>query len=215
MQRKNFSIVIADDHPLLLGGLKEQLLSNHYNVVAEASNGIQALEIILKLKPTLAFLDIEMPLLTGLEVIKLAKEKESETKFIALSFHKEPIYVAQAKALQISGYLLKEDSFLEIEKCMEAVLEGREFFSNSFDTFSLKNASVELKKLQLLTPSEITILKLIAQQKTTAAIAGSLSVSSRTIEKHRSNIKLKLAIEGRTNVLTKWCLAHKNIALNL
>jgi len=215
MARKNFSIVIADDHPLLLTGLKEELLSNQYNVVAEASNGIQALEIILKFKPTLALLDIDMPLLTGLEVIRLAKEKESETKFIVLSFHKEPIYVAQAKALQISGYLLKEDSFLEIEKCMEAVLEGREFFSNSFDTFSLKNASVELKKLQLLTPSEITILKLIAQQMTTLAIASALSVSSRTIEKHRSNIKLKLAIEGRTNVLTKWCLTHKNIALNL
>lgn len=215
LQKENVSIVIADDHPMLLKGLKEELLNNKYNVVAEAANGMQALEAVLKFEPTLALLDIDMPFLTGFEVIRMAKEKQSKTKFIVLSFHKDAGYVAQAKSLQISGYLLKEDTFSEIEKCMKTVLEGREFFSNSFDSFSLKNASEELNKLKLLTPSETTILKLIAQQLTTIVIADTLCVSSRTIEKHRSNIKLKLAISGTTNSLTKWSLANKNIILDL
>ncbi|WP_108809024.1 response regulator [Aquimarina spinulae] len=215
IHKKDISIVVADDHPMLLKGLYDELVANEYRVIGQASNGMQALELILIQKPDIALLDIDMPLLNGFEVVKTAKEKEVPTKFIVLSFHKETEYITQAKTLGIYGYLLKEDSFFEIEKCINTVINGEIYFSKSFDTSFLKNASDELKKFQFLTPSETVILKLIAQQISTLEIAESLCVSKRTIEKHRSNIISKLDLEGETNSLTKWTLNHKNIILEL
>lgn len=213
--KKDISIVIADDHPILLKGLYDQLTSNGYNVIGKASNGMQALELILTTSPTIALLDIDMPLLNGFEVIKTATDKKISTKFIILSFHKETEYITQAKTLNINGYLLKEDSFMEIENCILSVWEGNSYFSKSFTNSSLLHADNELKKLQFLTPSETTILKLIAQQVSTTDIAHSLSVSKRTIEKHRSNIISKLELDRETNTLTKWTINNKSIILDL
>lgn len=211
MSPKEISIVIADDHPLLLDGLHKELLANDFNIVGKASDGKQALGMIAKYKPDLALLDIDMPLLTGFEVVKEAKEKGITTKFVMLSYHKEVDYVIKAKALQINGYLLKEDSFIEIKRCIHRVLEGETYFSPSFDNLSLQNANEELRKIQFLTASEITILKLIANQMSNAEIADLLSVSIRTVEKHRSNIISKLDIDGGTNALTNWTLVNKNL----
>jgi DNA-binding NarL/FixJ family response regulator len=215
ISKKSISIVIADDHPLILKGLFEELTAAGYNVLSTATQGMEALEMVLTHNPNVALLDIDMPMLTGFDVIKTAKEKGTKTKFIVLSFHKESEYVAQAKVLQIQGYLLKEDSFSEIEKCIQSVLDGQTYFSPSFDSFSLQNASEELRKLQLLTPSEATILKLISQQVTTAEIAQMLSVSGRTIEKHRSNIIAKLSLDNTPNSLISWALENKNIIAQL
>ncbi|MBW1294198.1 response regulator [Aquimarina litoralis] len=215
ISKKDISIVIADDHPMLLKGLYDELTIHNYQVTGKAANGMQALEQILTLEPTLALLDIDMPLLNGFEVIKTASEKKVSTKFIILSFLKETKYITQAKKLGIDGYLLKEDSFFEIEKCIREILQGNSYFSKAIDSSSLQNASEELKKLQFLTPSETTILKLIAQQISTIEIADSLFVSKRTIEKHRSNIISKLELGKETNTLTKWTLNHKNVILEL
>ncbi|MEM7086486.1 MAG: response regulator transcription factor [Bacteroidota bacterium] len=215
MNKQNISVILADDHPLLLKGLYEELVTNQYNVVGQATNGMQALELVLKLKPDVALLDIDMPLLTGFDVIKMAKDKGVSTKFIVLSFHRESEYITQAKALQINGYLLKEDSYFEIERCIESVIGGVDYYSNSFETGTMNLANVEFKRLQLLTPSELTILKLVAQQTPTNTIAVDLGVSKRTIEKHRSNIITKLELEGGTNTLTNWALINKNTILEL
>jgi DNA-binding NarL/FixJ family response regulator len=171
---------------------------------------MQALELILTHQPTIALLDIDMPFLTGFEVIKMAKEKGINTKFIVLSFHKENDYISQAKALQINGYLLKEDSFFEIERCIENVLKGEIYFSKSFEPSSLISVSEELKKIKLLTSSEKTILKLIAQQLSSNEIAESLFISPRTVEKHRSNILSKLDIGNSGNALSNWAVVNKN-----
>lgn len=215
MNKTNNSIIIADDHPMLLKGLYEELVGNGYNVIGQAPDGMKALELVLTLRPNIALLDVDMPYLTGFEVIKTAKEKEVSTKFIMLSFHKEMDYMTQAKALQIHGYLLKEDSFFEIERCIKAVADNETYFSASLDKNSLFRADDELKKLQLLTPSEITILKLIAKQTSTNEIANVLGVSVRTVEKHRSNIILKMDLKSGTNMLTNWALVNKKTILEL
>ncbi len=215
MYKKDVSIVIADDHPMLLKGLFDELTLNEYNVTGIATNGMQALELILAQEPILALLDISMPLLTGFEVVKMAREKGSSTKFIILSFHKETEYISQAKVSQIDGYLLKDDSFSEIEKCMDSVLNGLSYFSSSFEANVLQDASDGIKKLKLLTPSETTILKLVTRQNTNSEIAETLSVSVRTIEKHRSNIIAKLHIDNSTNSLSSWAITNKNIILGL
>lgn len=213
--KKNTTIVIADDHPMLLKGLYEELTSNGYNVIGQAKNGLEALELILKLTPTLAILDIDMPFLTGFEVVEMANDKKVSTKFIIQTFHKEANYIAQAKALQIKGYLLKEDSFLEIEKCISEVANNRVCISSSIQHILFKNVSEEFNKLYLLSASEIVILKHISKQIPSNGIAEILSVSVRTIEKHRSNIISKLELNLRVKSLSNWAFSHKNIIQNL
>jgi len=212
---KDIAIVIADDHPMLLKGLDDELAENGYNVVASADNGKKALEALLAHKPALAFLDIDMPGLTGFEVVSEARKQGLDTKFIMLSFHKEPAYIMQAKTLQIQGYLLKEDSFSEIERCIEHVMNNRECFSASFENKALLHADEEHSRLSMLTPSETTILKYIVANMETQTIADELSVSVRTVEKHRSNIISKLSLPQGTNALVKWAITNKNIILQL
>ncbi|MEM9678735.1 MAG: response regulator transcription factor [Bacteroidota bacterium] len=214
MTKDNVTIIIADDHPMLLKGLEDELTSNGYTIIGQANNGIQALEIVLKLKPTIALLDIDMPVLNGFEVIKMARDKGAETKFIILSFHKESYYLVQAKTFQINGYLLKEDSFFEIERCINEVMAGNVYFSKSIDDQPIMQATEELKRLNLLTLSETKILKLIAQEISNQEIADSLSLSVRTIEKHRSNIIEKLGLKKENNVLTNWALVNRSAILS-
>jgi DNA-binding NarL/FixJ family response regulator len=215
IEKKDISIVIADDHPMILKGLNEELTTNNYNVVGQAINGMEALELIMANSPNIALLDIDMPLLTGFEVIKKAKEKQVDTKFIVLSFHKENDYISQAKALQINGYLLKEDSFSEIEKCIERVLNNEIYFSRAFNADSLQSVSEDLKRIKHLTSSEKTILKLVSEQMSSQDIAETLFISIRTVEKHRSNIITKLELENTTNALTNWAYFHRNVIKEL
>ncbi|MEM0517920.1 response regulator transcription factor [Aequorivita flava] len=216
IKKNNISIVIADDHPMILKGLYDELLENNYNVVGQASDGMQALEKILVHNPTIALLDIDMPILTGFDVIKMAKQKEVDTKFIVLSFHKEIEYISQARALQINGYLLKEDSFYEIEECIEEVLNNNVYFSRAFEDSSLKAVSEDIRKMKHLTYSEKIILKMVSQQKSSSEIAKELFISVRTVEKHRSNIITKLDIENtNSNALNTWAYLHRLIIKEL
>lgn len=214
MNKEEITIVTADDHPMLLKGLNDELIANGYNIIGQANNGIQALELILKQQPIVALLDIDMPMLSGFDVIKMAREKGSKTKFIILSFHKESYYIVQAKTFQIHGYLLKEDTFFEIEHCINEVLQGNIYFSKSIQDQPIIQATEEVKRLGLLTLSEIKILKLIAQKISNQDIADSLSLSVRTIEKHRSNIIYKLELKKENNVLTNWALLNRSIILS-
>lgn len=215
IKKRNISIVIADDHPMILKGLNDELVAFNYNVVGQAVNGLKALELILTKKPTLALLDIDMPILTGFEVIKMAKEKKIDTKFIMLSFHKESDYISQAKALQINGYLLKEDSFTEIEDCIQCVLNNGVYFSRAFEPASLESISEDLRRIKHLTSSEKTVLKLVSQKMSSNLIAEKLFISTRTVEKHRSNIITKLELENTTNALTNWAYIHRNVIKEL
>ena len=212
MVDKNFTILIADDHPMLLNGLYEALVSNGYNVIGKAQNGTEALQLILELKPTLAILDVEMPFMTGFEVVKNIREKSISTKFIIQTLHKNLEYITLALSLKIEGYLLKEDPFTAIETCMEKVLNNESYFSDSIDSNGLLNATSEFKNLKLLTPSELVILKLISKRASTNVIAESLFVSTRTIEKHRSNIIDKLGLGGgEQNSLSYWAITHVKV----
>ena len=211
--KKDISIVIADDHPMLLRGLLDELTANGYNVIGHSVSGTQALEQILTLNPSIALLDIDMPMLNGFEIVKMAKQKGVKTKFIMFSYHREAEFVVQARSLQIDGYMLKEDSFVEIEKCIDAVLNDREFFSKSFNSKKINDVSKEIKKLNWMTPSEVTILKLIAQQKQNNEIADSLNISIRTVEKHRSNIINKIWPNKTNNNLNAWAITHKDLIL--
>jgi two-component system, NarL family, nitrate/nitrite response regulator NarL len=211
MNKKTISIIIADDHPIMLKGLTEELENAGYNIVATANNGAAAVEIIASYKPDIALLDIEMPFFNGFEVIKNCQSLNLKTKFIVMTYHKEKGFLVQAKKIGTHGYLLKEDNLDEIENCINTVLSNEFYFSKSFNEnidFTVEN---ELRKVSLLTPSERTIIRLIAQGKNSTEICEILNVSKRTIEKHRANIIAKLELEPSMDTLTQWAQDYKEI----
>lgn len=197
------SIITADDHPLLLKGLNDFLLEKKYNIIGSGINGKEAYNLIVKLKPDIAILDIQMPYMTGLEVAKECKKNKVPTKIILITFHKEKVLFQKASELNIFGYILKEFAIEEIEICIKSVTEGVPYFSPRIKELLGINPYKD-SYLDNLTPSEKKILKLIAKDKTNKDIASLLFISHRTVEKHRSNIIQKLKLEHKTNSLLIW-----------
>ena len=200
---KTKKIITADDHPLLLKGLNNFLIEKNYNIIDSGTNGKEALELIVKLKPDIAILDIQMPYMTGLEVAKECKINNIKTKIILITFHKEKMLFQKANELNIFGYILKEFAIEEIENCIKSVSNGVPYFSPRIKDLLGINPYKD-SYLDLLTPSEKKILKLIAKDKTNKDIASLLFISHRTVEKHRSNIIQKLKLEHKTNSLLIW-----------
>lgn len=204
---KHKSIITADDHPLLLKGLNDFLIEKGYNIVGCGSNGREAYNLITKLKPDIAILDIQMPFMSGLEIAKKCKTNGINTKIVLITIHKEKELYNKAQELNIFGYILKEFAIEEIENCIEAVSEGKPYFSQKIKDM-LNTNSADDEALNVLTPSEKKILKLIARDKTNKEIASLLFISYRTVEKHRSNIINKLKLEPKTNSLLSWAKEH-------
>lgn len=197
------TIITADDHPLLLRGLNDFLLERGYNIIGSGKNGKEAYNLITKENPNIAILDIQMPFMSGIEIAKECKTNCVQTKIILITLHKEPEIYEQAKELNIFGYILKEFALEEIETCLENVLKGEHYFSPNIATkLNKKNTASSL--LDVLTPSERKILKLIGKDKTNKEIATLLFISYRTVEKHRSNIISKLKLKHKTNSLLIW-----------
>ena len=212
---ENITIVVADDHPMLLKGLVDELNEYNYTIVATAENGAQALEKIIAFNPTIALLDVEMPMLEGFEVIKKCIEKQIDTKFIILTSHKEKGFIHKAKLLNISGYMIKDEPFMELHQCIQSVSKGVPYFSAVFNEVIDNEITPELQKIKLLSPSERTILRLVAQGNSSKEIGELLSISSRTVEKHRSNIIAKLDLSPETDALVIWTKEYKEFLSNL
>ena len=190
----NPKIFIADDHPILVKGLQDLLLEKGHTVVGTASNGQSALNFIFKEEPDIAILDVEMPFLTGIEIAKAIQKNNSKTKIILITLHKEIELYLQAKKLNIYGYLLKEFALEEIEKCLVSVTENKPYFSEKIkDMLGYTQESKNI--LKELTMTERRIVKLISQHKSNKEIGHLLFISSRTVEKHRSNIINKLNVK--------------------
>lgn len=212
---EDIKVVIADDHPMLLSGLNQTLLKSGIKVLGSAKDGAVALQMIVDFQPDLAILDIDMPYFSGFSIAEECKKRGFNTKVILLSYHKESEFIAQAKALHISGYLLKEDTSLEIMHCIHSVMNGESYFSKSIGSASLQFANDNMQKLANLSPSEKKILKLVALSLSSHEIADRLYVSERTIEKHRSNIIAKLGLAGQSHGLSIWAVEQKSIINSL
>ena len=206
---KRQSIIIADDHPLLLKGLNDYLSEKNYNIVGSGNDGREAYNLITRLEPDIAILDIQMPYMSGLEIAKKCKSNGFNTRIVLITLHKEKELYNKAQELNIFGYILKESALEEIETCIKNVGEGKPYFSQKI-TEMLKQHSAEDEALNNLTPSEKKILKLIAKNKTNKEIASLLFISYRTVEKHRSNIINKLNLEPKTNSLLSWAKENQD-----
>ncbi len=205
------SIIIADDHPLVLKGLQDFLTGRKYNVVGSASDGEEAYELIVKHNPNIAILDIRMPFKSGIEITEECIKNNIKTKIILITFEKSAQLYHQAKALNVHGYILKEFALAEIENCLAAIENNNAFYSPEIEEIMSTQESVI--DISILTPTEKKILKLIAQNKTNKEIGEGLFISYRTAEKHRSNIVSKLGLNHQSNSLLIWAKENQDLFL--
>ena len=209
-------LVIADDHPLLRQGLRQVIESDsRLQVLAEAGDGKTALERIEALRPDVAVLDIEMPELTGFDLLRAIRAKKLAVEVVFLTMYKDEDMFNEALDLGAKGYVLKDSAITEIVGCIHAVAAGRHYISPAISSFLVgrNTRSTELVKqkpsLNDLTPTERRILRLIAEKKTSKEIAAELFISHRTVENHRSNICQKLDLQG-SHSLIKFAFDHKS-----
>lgn len=198
----DIKILIADDHPLFLRGIVDFLRQLGFSNIVTAKNGLEALQKLQDHHPVIAILDIEMPYLSGIEIAQKAQDHYLSTKIILLSYHKDYMLVQMADELNISGYLIKEDTLSEIEKCIRELLDGNTYFSQSI--LNLRTPAVVNSPITMLTPTEKKVLRSISKNMTSKEIAKKYSVSIRTIEKHRSNIIEKLGLDSKPTTLLLW-----------
>lgn len=208
---KNITVIVADDHPIFRNGLVDVLKSD-FKIAAEAANGIEALECIVRFKPNVAILDIDMPGMNGLEVMKEIKRKNLEVKVIILTMYNEEKMFNKALDLGVCGYILKDSAVTDIRNGVEAVSEGKYYISPSISGYLVKRQSGPSLPgntgLDSLTQSEWRILHLISENKTSKQIAEELFISINTVENHRAHICRKLNISGN-NALIRFALENK------
>jgi len=203
------NIVIADDHPLMLRGLRDFLISKDFNIVGIAEDGNSAYNLIVKLKPEIAILDIRMPYKTGLEIAEDCKKNNIDTKIILITFDKEAELYQKAKEFNVYGYILKEFTIEEIEICIEHVLKNKPYFSEDLkDVLETNHPNID--HIGALTKTERKVLCLIAENKTSQEIADELSVSIKTIHKHRSHIIAKLDLDNKPTSLSLWANLNRD-----
>jgi two-component system, NarL family, response regulator DegU len=198
---KTIKIFVADDHPLFLKGLKDTLAEEvDFELVGSAINGKEALEHIIDLQPNVATLDLDMPLMNGIEVAKILLKDHKNIKIIILSMHKDPDIIRAAMALGIHGYVFKDDAVNDLVNAIRTVNEGENYVSvdSVKPVFSLQNTNDLLNNL---TKMEKVILKEISLQKTTKQIADEHFISTKTVENHRANICRKLNLTGNNSLL--------------
>lgn len=212
---KKIKLIVADDHPLLRQGLLFILNKNeNFDIVGQASNGQEALDLIREHKPDIAILDIQMPKLDGFEVAKTVIKEKMEVEIIFLTMFKDAELIKKVIDLGIKGYVLKENAVNDIVNCIESVADGKFFISpQASDILISQKKEKKKSENELLTPSEKRILVLITQDKSSKEIAEELFLSVKTIENHRSNICKKLGITGNSALL-KYALKNKIIETN-
>ncbi|HMU94712.1 MAG TPA: response regulator transcription factor [Anaerolineales bacterium] len=199
-------IVLADDHKLVRQGVRSLLEAQPgFEVIGEASDGQEAYKLIESLSPDIAFLDVMMPNLNGIETAKLVHQRALKTRIIFLSMHANATYAVRALQSGALGYVLKDSDFTEVLNAVEHVLEGRRYLSTAIADEVLEMLlSAEAGKdesLDLLSPREREILQLVAEGNSNATIAEKLSLSVRTVESHRLNLTKKLRITSHADLV--------------
>lgn len=188
-------VVLADDHRLVRAGLRALLDSMpNVEVVAEATDGAEALRAIETLKPDVALLDIAMPNLTGLAVLQRVKGASSSTRVLLLSMYDNDEYVAEAVRAGAGGYLVKDAAVEELGLALEALQRGDVYLSPAISSKLAKAFSGAGRASPGLTTRQTEILRLIAHGQSSKEVARTLGLSVKTVETHRAQIMDRLDI---------------------
>ena len=202
---RNIKIVIADDHKLFREGLKSLLAKEeNFEVIGEATNGRELLDLLPEIRPDVVLIDLSMPEVSGLEVLQEAKTRLPHIKFIVLTMYDDGQYVAKSVRNGAFGYLLKNADEEELKTAVrQVVLHGKKYFNPHISELLINSMAIQQPRAQNLSEREQEVLYLVAQGKTTKDIAHELFVSTRTIETHRANIMKKLEVHNTAELIKK------------
>ncbi len=203
-------ILLADDHTVVRNGLRMVLdAAPDLEVVAEAANGIEATERALHADIDLAVLDVAMPLRTGLQAARDLVRRRPELRILMLSMHDLEDYCFEALKAGASGYVLKTVADRELVEACRATMRGEPFLSPPTVRTLLRAylADPASAPESRLTPREQEVVKLVAEAEPTSRIAELLTISPKTVERHRENILAKLGMRDRVE-LTHWAIRH-------
>ena len=196
--KKSIQVILVEDHHLVRAGIRSLLNTiSGITVIAEASNGREALETLAKHKPDVALVDIAMPDMSGLEVTEKVTSQYPDVRVVILSMYSDEEYVRQALRAGASGYVLKDAHKEELELALKSVAEGGMYLSHAVSKHIvdyLRRAGEETQRLEQLTDRQKEILRMIAEGSTTKEIAHALSLSAKTVETHRAHLMERLDI---------------------
>jgi len=198
----------VDDHPLLRRGVRDAIAENpRFQIVGEASDGLEALRLVRSLKPQIAVVDIDMPHLNGLEMLRALRQLSFPVKTIILTMFKEEDMFNAALDLGALAYVVKENAANDVLAALEKVTRGETFFSTVLWEAGQRRSDrvqqllLSKPQIETLTSSERRILKLVGQDYTSKEIANCLNLSVRTVDNHRQNICHKLNLHGTHSLL--------------
>lgn len=207
MARKPHRIIIADDHTIMRDGLKALLSAeDEFEVVGTAANGKEAMLAATAQKPDIILMDLNMPGTGGVDAIVHIKRQHPEIKIIALTFHKEDNYIHTTLNAGADAYVLKDDSRTELFAALHSVIQDKRYLSPTISERVIAgylagtDANSEKPSWEILTHREREVIKLIAEGSRTKDIADYLSLSPKTVEKHRTNMMRKLDLHSISEV---------------
>ena len=189
-------ILLADDHTMLREGLRRSLSEQGFEIVAEAADGIQALELAERHRPDVVLMDVTMPVLGGLEATKRLTERMPDARVVMLTMHVDPALAAEAREAGATGYLVKDCSTGDIVSAIERAIRGEATFPAEVD----KSAPAVPK---LITGREAEVLQLIAEGRSTTEAAALLFVSVKTVKNHLGSVYTKLDAHDRTQAVLR------------
>jgi two-component system, NarL family, response regulator NreC len=212
MTTSRVRVLVADDHTLVRETLVSALrLSGVCEIVGEASDGLEACELAESLRPDIVIVDLSMPRLNGLEVIRRLHGSLPDTRLLVLTMHDEPDYVVHAVHSGASGYLAKSCATAELLDAIDALRNGGTRFSEAASkALAQHKTAPAAPRARELTPREREVYQLIVRGRTTREIAEALGISSKTAEHHRMHVIEKLGVRN-TAELVRRAMTHKLI----
>jgi DNA-binding NarL/FixJ family response regulator len=200
------TVVLADDHEIVRRGVRSLLESaGEYRVLAEAADGLAAIQAVEKFKPGLLFVDLSLPRLHGIEVLRQARAVSPQTRVIVLSMHNDEPYVIEALRAGAAAYILKGSESAEIGRALAEVMAGRRYLSAELSEWAINALATKTADqgdpLATLSPREREVLQLAAEGLGNLEIAEKLFISPRTAETHRANLMRKLGLQTATDLV--------------
>lgn len=208
--KSKLKVYLAEDHHVVRKGMQRLLNSfQQVDVVKDAANGKELLTLIEEDNPDAVILDVEMPVMGGIEAAKIIADRFPSVKMLVLTMHNEAVFINKLMDIGVHGFLSKSAEPQEVEKALESIIE-KDFYKNDITTQALLNSNrkaTQDHKYSKLTNREVEILLLICQELTPAEISERLQISEKTFFNHRANILEKT--EARSNVgLIRYAIAN-------
>ena len=198
----SIKVMLADDHVLMREGIRQLLeFDGTISVIAEANNGVECMEQLLSVHPDILLLDINMPVMNGIEVLQEIKKKNISVKVLVLTVHNEVEYLLKAVDIGVDGYIMKDSESSELKRAINEILSGEKYIQPSLIPMlnnKLANRDIDKDKLNSLTSRELEVLVQVANGMFNKEIAINLNISERTVKNHVSNIFKKIDVTDRT-----------------